>query len=53
MAEVKVKVNSCAPSSLHKRLQRQLDGIEKHLEMFPNDKLSQQRASTIRSELSR
>jgi len=46
-------VNTCKPSSLHKRLQRQLEGIEKHLEQFPNDKLSQVRASTIRAELSK
>jgi len=45
------KVNTCKPSSLHKRLQRQLEGIEKHLENFPNDRLSQMRASTIRAEL--
>lgn len=47
------KNNTCAPSSLHKRLQRQLSGIEKHLEQFPNDTLSQQRAATIRAELSK
>lgn len=46
------KPNTCEPSSLHKRLQRQLQGIEKHLEQFPNDKLSQQRAAIIRAELS-
>lgn len=45
--------NTCKPSSLHARLQRQLEGIEKHLEQFPNDRLSQQRASTIRAELSK
>jgi hypothetical protein len=49
----KIKVNTCAPSSLHKRLERQLAGIEKHLETSPNDKLSQARASAIRSELSK
>jgi hypothetical protein len=47
------KNNTCAPSSYEKRLQRQLAGIEKHLENFPNDKLSQMRAATIRSELSK
>jgi hypothetical protein len=47
------KANTCKPSSLHKRLQRQLAGIEKHLEEFPNDKLSQARASTVRAELSK
>jgi len=49
----KVKVNTCKPSSLHARLQRQLEGIQKHLETSPNDKLSQARASTIRAELSK
>lgn len=49
----KPKNNTCKPSSLHTRLQRQLTGIEKHLETSPNDKLSQQRASTIRAELSK
>lgn len=44
--------NTCAPSSLHARLQRQLEGIEKDLETSPNDKLSQQRAATIRAKLS-
>ena len=43
--------NTCAPSSIQKRLERQLEGIQKHLENFPGDKLSQARASTIRSQL--
>lgn len=47
------KKNTCQPSSLQARLQRQLEGIEKHLESYPNDKLSQQRAATIRAELSK
>jgi hypothetical protein len=47
------KPNTCKPSSLHKRLQRQLEGIQKHLENFPQDTLSQQRAATIRAELSK
>jgi hypothetical protein len=50
---MKPKNNTCKPSSLQARLQRQLEGIEKHLETSPNDKLSQQRASTIRAELSK
>jgi hypothetical protein len=45
------KVNTCAPSSRQKRLERQLEGIQKHLEQFPDDKLSQARASIIRAEL--
>ena len=53
MPKSKLKNNTCAPSSLHMRLQRQLEGIEKHLEQFPNDKLSQARASTVRAELSK
>jgi hypothetical protein len=47
------KQNTCKPSSLHKRLQRQLEGIEKHLEQFPNDRLSQTRAAAIRAELAK
>lgn len=46
------KPNTCAPSSEHKRLTRQLEGIEKHLEAFPNDKLSIERAAKIRAILS-
>lgn len=34
--------NTCAPSSKHKRLERQLEGIQKHLETYPDDRLSQQ-----------
>ena len=45
------KQNTCKPSSRLKRLERQLEGIQKHLENYPGDKLSQQRAATIRSEL--
>lgn len=54
MPVVKVKKpvpNTCAPSSIQKRLTRQLEGIQKHLENFPDDKLSQARAATIRSQL--
>jgi hypothetical protein len=47
------KPNTCKPSSLHKRLERQLQGIQKHLEANPNDKLSLMRVSTIKSILSR
>jgi ribosomal protein S15P/S13E len=46
------KVNTCANSSLVKRMTRQLAGIEKHLEQHPRDGLSQQRVSTIKSILS-
>jgi hypothetical protein len=42
------KVNTCANSTLQKRLTRQLAGIEKHLERHPNDGLSRQRVSTIK-----
>jgi len=47
----KITPNTCAPSSIQKRLTRQLEGIQKHLENFPDDKLSQARAATIRSQL--
>lgn len=47
------KVNTCANSSLAKRMQRQLAGIEKHLETNPRDSLSQQRVGTIKSLLSK
>ncbi len=43
--------DTCAPSSIQKRLERQLEGIQKHLENFPDDKLSQQRAATIRAQI--
>lgn len=43
--------NTCANSSLGKRMVRQLAGIEKHLETNPRDTLSQQRVSTIKSLL--
>jgi hypothetical protein len=46
------KVNTCANSSLQKRMARQLAGIEKHLERHPNDSLSQQRVSAIKTILS-
>lgn len=45
------KVNTCANSSLNKRLTRQLAGIEKHLGRHPNDMLSQQRVATIKALL--
>lgn len=45
------KPNTCEPSSLHKRLQRQLEGIQKHLEVHPNDKLSAARVATINALL--
>jgi ribosomal protein S15P/S13E len=39
--------NTCANSSLAKRLNRQLAGIMAHLERHPKDTLSQNRVSTI------
>lgn len=45
------KVNTCGNGSQGKRLQRQMAGIEKHLETHPRDTLSQQRVSTIKSIL--
>jgi len=48
---VSQKVNTCANSSLVKRMKRQLAGIEKHLESFPQDTLNQQRVSTIKAIL--
>lgn len=47
------KVNTCANSSLQKRLTRQLAGIEKHLEQHPNDAMSHARVATIKSALSK
>jgi len=44
--------NTCANSSLAKRLTRQLAGIMAHLEHNPQDTLSQARASTIKQLLS-
>lgn len=43
--------NTCAPSSIQKRLTRQLEGIQKHLESFPDDKKSQARVAEINSLL--
>jgi ribosomal protein S15P/S13E len=45
------KRNTCANSSLHKRLTRAKAGIEKHLEMHPRDSMSVRRISTITSIL--
>lgn len=42
------KANTCANSSLKKRMERQLAGIEGHLANHPNDNLSSARASKIR-----
>jgi len=44
-------INTCANSSLQRRMTKQLAGIEKHLESNPRDGLSQTRVSTIRSIL--
>lgn len=49
----KAKPNTCQPSSLHARLERQLAGIEKHLAEFPRDTMSQSRAAKIRVQLGR
>jgi hypothetical protein len=45
--------NTAAPSSLNKRLTRQLAGILAHLERNPKDVLSQARVSTIQDLLRR
>jgi ribosomal protein S15P/S13E len=45
--------NTCANSSLAKRLTRQLDGIMAHLERHPRDDLSKTRVSTINDLLRR
>lgn len=45
------KANTCKPSSLHKRMKRQLEGIEKHLEVHPRDTLSLARVARIKSIL--
>lgn len=42
-----VTPNTCAPSSLHKRMTRQLAGLMAHLETHPNDTLSRERVSRI------
>ena len=39
--------NTKAPSSLHKRLTKQLAGIMAHLERHPSDLLSRKRVDTI------
>lgn len=39
--------NTCGPSSLQKRLNRQLAGIMAHLEQHPTDNLSRARVSRI------
>lgn len=49
----KNRPNTCAPSSLNKRMERQLAGIEKHLEQHPRDLLSVQRVATINGILRR
>lgn len=41
------KANTCAPSSLQRRMERQLKGIQEHLDRHPNDKLSAQRVARI------
>ena len=46
-------LNTCANSSLQKRLTRQLAGIMAHLEHHPNDKLSLARVATINELLRR
>ena len=46
-------VNTCANSSLQKRMARQLAGIMAHLERHPRDTLSQQRVATINNLLRR
>lgn len=45
------KTNTCANSSLKKRLTRALAGIERHLEKNPTDSMAQARASKIKSAL--
>lgn len=45
------KVNTCGNSSLYKRLERQLAGIEKHLEANPKDALSLARVGQIKQIL--
>lgn len=45
--------NTAAPSSLNKRLTRQLAGILAHLERHPNDILSQARVAMIQNLLRR
>jgi hypothetical protein len=43
--------NTCKPSSLHKRLSKQLEGIERHLEDYPNDRQSLERVAKIKAIL--
>lgn len=45
--------NTCKPSSLQKRLTRQLAGIMAHLERHPTDALSQARVAKINELLRR
>jgi hypothetical protein len=45
------KINTCKPSTLNKRLTRQLAGIMAHLEQNPGDQLSLARVSRIKELL--
>lgn len=46
------KPNTCSPSSRQAKLERQLEGIQKHLASAPTDKMSLQRVALIEAELS-
>lgn len=46
------KPNTCAPSSRQTKLERQLEGIQKHLAAAPGDKMSLARVALIEAELS-
>jgi ribosomal protein S15P/S13E len=45
------KRNTCANSSLHKRLERAKKGIEEHLERHPRDSRSSSRLADINTAL--
>lgn len=46
------KVNTCGNTSKNKRWTKQLNGILRHLETHPYDRLSQSRVSTLKSLIS-
>lgn len=47
----KEKKNTCAPSSLGKRLTHQISGLERHIESNPRDAAAQSRLANAQSRL--
>ncbi|NVO13860.1 MAG: hypothetical protein HXX10_07475 [Rhodoplanes sp.] len=48
---IAAKADTCAPSSLKKRLHRQLAGITRHVEQHRHDAMAQTRIATITEQL--